>query len=94
MSLLTITEKAEHKGKLVCADHLHVCTCDLFLQCLAFIEDVELDLSVPGWQEASPVARELVAAMLVKDPALRPSAQKLLDNYSSWLSQGCQPEQQ
>jgi hypothetical protein len=60
-------------------------------QCLVFIEEGEVDLSVPPWQAASPEARELVSAMLVKDPALRPSAQKLLDNYGSWLSKGCQP---
>jgi hypothetical protein len=28
--------------------------------------------------------------MLAKDANLRPSAQKLLDNYSSWLSQSTQ----
>lgn len=70
---------------------LSACLRALLPQCLVFIEEGEVDLSVAPWQAASPEARELVAAMLVKDPALRPPAQKLLDNYGSWLSKGCQP---
>jgi serine/threonine protein kinase len=62
------------------------------LQCLAYIEDVELDLSLPAWEAATPEAREIVSAMLVKDPAMRPSAQKLLDSHSAWLNKGCAPE--
>jgi hypothetical protein len=60
----------------------------LVLQYLAGILDTELDLKCAECQEVSEQARELVAAMLTKDPALRPTAQKLLDNYSSWLDMG------
>lgn len=58
-------------------------------QCLAYIEEAEPDLSLPAWQAVSPDARALVAAMLTKNPASRPSAQKLLDKYNAWLSKGC-----
>lgn len=68
---------------------LRVAVC-LLLQCLANIEDADLDLSCPAWQAAAPEARKLVSAMLAKDPMKRPPAQKLLDEYSSWLSRGNQ----
>jgi hypothetical protein len=51
----------------------------------------ELDLHCPEWQAASEQGRELVAAMLTKDPALRPTAQKLLHIYRAWLSMGDTP---
>jgi hypothetical protein len=64
------------------------------LQCLTYIDEAELDFSHPVWQAVSPEARVLVAAMLTKDPASRPSAQKLLDKYSAWLSRGDQLDMQ
>lgn len=65
----------------------------LMPQCLANIEEAELDLSCPAWQAASADARKLVSTMLAKDPQLRPTAQQLLDTYSSWLQRGI-PSQQ
>ena len=61
----------------------------VLLQFLANIDAIELDLSCPAWQAAAPEARELVSAMLAKDPCMRPSAQQLLDGYSGWLKCGC-----
>lgn len=65
----------------------------LLPQCLANIEEGELDLSCPAWQAASADARKLVSAMLAKDPQLRPTAQQLLDTYSSWLQRGLSLQQ-
>lgn len=64
------------------------------LQCLTYINEAELDFSQPVWQAVAPEARALVAAMLTKDPSSRPSAQKLLDKYSAWLSRGDQLDMQ
>lgn len=80
-----------------CCTHSHrpcvPCCQLLWLQCLAAINESELDLSSPAWQAASPEARELVTVMLARDPAHRPSAQQLLDKYASWLKMG-EPQQQ
>lgn len=40
-----------------------------------------IDLSGPAWARVSPAARRVVAAMLTRDPAQRPSARQLLRQH-------------
>ncbi|PNW76914.1 hypothetical protein CHLRE_11g481104v5 [Chlamydomonas reinhardtii] len=45
------------------------------------VREGTIDLSGPAWARVSPAARRVVAAMLTRDPAQRPSARQLLRQH-------------